>query len=433
MNSAGLSLERSANKGNMPTSFLVGFWLLLLATVVNALEAYGMQFKTIYMSALLISVGTPLIVWPAARNLFARLSEFDALTRFAYLFFLIVCIITAVRPLAELDLTTYRDLFGIRYGAWAWLIPLTMLLPVGVGFIQPFLSMAIRHARFGIIAGVTSIALPFGIITDLKLTWGCGLLMLLWNYLPSKGRKIALISVLMTIGIATLNGTRTQAGGYFFLFVSSLYILAFQRHALRWRRVLAMLFGLPVVLGLTAVIWSNDTLKIADTALMERIEASKEGLLVDTRTRGTGETLWSDFYADLKFKDYLIGRGAMGKYRSAASGGIERLNIEWGYGQVLLKGGLFLLLPMLFLAGRAVWKGLLSSKNWMVRGFAFIVIGWLLEMSFFGLPATIPRYVLFWIAIGVCLRPSLCRLTDAQLAESFRAMKMHGIPPRPHV
>jgi hypothetical protein len=83
------------------------------------------------------------------------------------------------------------------------------------------------------------------------------------------------------------------------------------------------------------------------------------------------------------------------------------------------------------LALPAVWLGLFHSRNWLVKGFAFIVLAWLVEMAPFGLPAAFPRYVLFWFAVGVCLNGNLRNLRDSEIEAAVLSWRTQARPNRP--
>ena len=169
-----------------------------------------------------------------------------------------------------------------------------------------------------------------------------------------------------------------------------------------------------VVFGLVYYAACNENLPLLSGKIETRIDNFKEELFVNTRGSGD-DSLYQDFLYDMDTWDLVFGRGSIGTYRSMASGGLYRPVIECGYFQVVLKGGGTMLFLMMLLAIPAVWKGFFTSRNWVVKGFAFIVAGWLIEMVPFGCPATFPRYVLFWLSIGVCLNPRLCMLTNEEI------------------
>jgi hypothetical protein len=131
----------------------------------------------------------------------------------------------------------------------------------------------------------------------------------------------------------------------------------------------------------------------------------------DTRT---GVELY--FYADMKIKDWIIGRGINGEYFCPDIEEQQVTNyrnvIETGYLQVILKGGLISLGLLLLIALPAFIKGLFFSKNIFSKA-AAIWIFWVLISMY---PAVVNsftlRYLLFWIAIGICYSENIRNMSD---------------------
>jgi len=119
----------------------------------------------------------------------------------------------------------------------------------------------------------------------------------------------------------------------------------------------------------------------------------------------------------------ILGRGCMGTYRGFRGGEIgwkDRRNIECGYFQIILKGGIVMLILILALAVPAVWLGLTHSRNWFTRGCAIIVLIRLVEMVPYGLPVADLRYVLFWLAVGGCLAPGLRSMSEDDITSQLK-------------
>ena len=134
----------------------------------------------------------------------------------------------------------------------------------------------------------------------------------------------------------------------------------------------------------------------------------------DTRT---GIELY--FYDDMKSKDWIVGRGIEGQYFCPD---IEedqvtnyRKNIETGYLQTILKGGLISLGLFLLIALPAVIKGVFFSKNifskaagiWVllsiINSYPTIVNGFTLE------------YLLVWFSIGICYSSKIRQMSELDI------------------
>lgn len=138
--------------------------------------------------------------------------------------------------------------------------------------------------------------------------------------------------------------------------------------------------------------------------------------------RGFGESaievsrgrVFDDFFSDfVRTGDWIFGRGLDGHIlRTIALDETEQL-IENGYLTILLKGGLFYLLPMLALMFRAIYLGFYKSNNDLAKGLAALVLIQIVSMMLFGLPDFSSHYVMVWVAIAGSLSSNV-RLPDNQ-------------------
>jgi hypothetical protein len=120
--------------------------------------------------------------------------------------------------------------------------------------------------------------------------------------------------------------------------------------------------------------------------------------------------------------DWLIGRGPFGSFHATllATDGDRRYAIENGYLQIILKSGLFTLLPFLIISIESVLKGFFMSKNHLSKSAAIIVLVNLIDMIGFGVPFIGPKYVNIFIAIGFCISPFIRNLNDFQIKKHIR-------------
>jgi len=129
------------------------------------------------------------------------------------------------------------------------------------------------------------------------------------------------------------------------------------------------------------------------------------------------------FYADMKPIDWLIGRGIDGNYycpnvdEDAVSN--YRSVIETGYLQIILKGGLISLGLLLLITIPAIFKGIFYSNNILSKAAGIWIF--LAVLSFY--PATVDtfsmRYLLVWIAVGICYSKEIRNIPDEVLREYF--------------
>jgi len=113
------------------------------------------------------------------------------------------------------------------------------------------------------------------------------------------------------------------------------------------------------------------------------------------------------YYADMEFKDYIIGRGMSGLV--AAPTAIDnnsdhpgyREGIETDYLNIILKGGVISLGLLLLIAVPAMINCFFFSKNTLSKAAGFWILLWIISLY----PSTVTtftlNYILVWLSIGI--------------------------------
>lgn len=396
--------------------FNIGFWLLMLSSSVLVLSKTRWQIKSDYIAAPLLCAGMFFLLMASIQDIRNRTRQLSFITILILGYLLVWGLVTALRGFSSFELTAIRDNFGTRNAAWTWFVPALMLLSMEPRFLQQLLKAILKHGILGLTLTAVVWLPPLRLHTSFSLFWGCSALLIFWHYLSKGGRRIALIGAFLQVYFVVLASSRNEILGHGFLMLAASCIGMMRKYRFRGQRRLGIISCFLVIFGLVYYAANHANLPLLGKNTEIQINTFKEEIFEDTRTGSEGgANLYLDFLNDMDTWDLIFGRGSIGTYRSMASGGKSRANIECGYFQVILKGGGIMLFLMLLLAIPAVLKGFFTSRNWVVKGFAFIVLGWLLEMLPFGLPAAFPRYVLFWLSIGVCLNPQLLKMTDEEI------------------
>lgn len=172
-----------------------------------------------------------------------------------------------------------------------------------------------------------------------------------------------------------------------------------------------------LIIILSVVIAGAATLFIANMQehhifgyLMERGEE-------DTRT---GVEVW--MFADMSPTDWIIGKGIKGKYYcpivenvNDAEGGGYRDNIETGYLEIILKGGILNLALLLLTFIPAVYKGLFKSKNVLSKASALWILLWIIYLYPSGGVVFTMNYLLVWISVGICYSDKIRNLPESTI------------------
>ena len=176
-----------------------------------------------------------------------------------------------------------------------------------------------------------------------------------------------------------------------------------------------------ILIGLLGLLYASNVYRPRENRVFGYIlERGDE----DTRT---GVEIY--FYADMEPLDWIVGRGINGEYFCPDMKRQEtdyRSVIETGYLQIILKGGIISLGLFVLIAIPAIIKGLFYSKNIFSKAAAI----WIFWVTISMYPAVVNsftlRYILVWIAIGICYSKSIRNMGEEEIkkllyGESYQA------------
>ncbi|RXK81846.1 hypothetical protein [Filimonas effusa] len=151
-------------------------------------------------------------------------------------------------------------------------------------------------------------------------------------------------------------------------------------------------------------------------------------LLVERIDANTRQVVEDCLYEDMKPLDYVIGKGMAAKYYCPSIDYNEgesdkrteeekdyRMDIETGYLNIILKGGIISLMLFALFCLSAIVKGLFFSKNGFVKACALLVLVNMLGISIESNQAFSLRYLLVWICIGCCFSKRINSYSDAEI------------------
>lgn len=132
------------------------------------------------------------------------------------------------------------------------------------------------------------------------------------------------------------------------------------------------------------------------------------------------------FYNDLSTLDWIIGKGIDGKYYAPnisldyGKFVLYRREIETGYLQIILKGGLISLVLYLLITIPAIFIGLFSSKNILAKASAI----WIFLHTLFLYPSYVNMfsfsYLMIWISVGICYSKTIREKSDEEIKDILK-------------
>ena len=139
----------------------------------------------------------------------------------------------------------------------------------------------------------------------------------------------------------------------------------------------------------------------------------------DTRTE-----VVEHFYEDMDPESWIWGRGATGTYFDPmfVEEDIEgyRSEIETGYLDLILKGGIIYLATYVICLGYAAFLGLRRSKNALCNSFGAIILISLIELIPYGIPIWNLKFFSIWMGIAICLNPTLRAMSNEEVKQFLK-------------
>lgn len=405
----------------------LGFIFLALSFGVRAFTklAEREDLSGIYLSAPLLFLGM-LSLLNAVRLSHIRSRDiFPSSTHKIYVLLILWSVITIIRDFS-LDSLVIRDMWGISIFAWALLVPIIAVIGSDLHSWRIIIKQLFMFGWWGVLAFILTF-IYFESPHDLNFAYGCLIILLFSSFLSFHNnrfyRPIILCGCIATLLTSILISSRSIVieKSLFIFFAGLIYFFQKQKYRLRRRSIILLVAG--GVLFLVNYVGTVDEILFLPSSVNEQINAFKEELPKNSRI-SEKHNIYLEFFDDVKGMDLLIGRGVMGEYYGYVGSkfreGGERKAIECGYFQIMLKGGIIMLVLIVFLSISAMWLAFFRSRNLFSKACAFIVLVRLIAMVPYGLPNANIDYVIFWMAIGACLSINIRFATDADISEALQ-------------
>jgi len=217
-----------------------------------------------------------------------------------------------------------------------------------------------------------------------------------------------LLLILLFIAYGRRGGVMTSI-----LFLFFMIILRLKSPFLKiYNRIRVYLTGLLLVL--LVIIFGH---------LLSSTYAFQRGFNKNAFNESRGVVFEDFFYDFTTINDWLFGRGLEGKIRRSISIEGSSETIENGFLTILLRGGLFYLVPFIIILLRASFLGLHGSRNDLAKALGFIILIHLVGMFAFNLPDYSGQYILIWISVSACYSPELRNLRNAELYKTINSIQ----------
>ena len=250
---------------------------------------------------------------------------------------------------------------------------------------------------------------------------GCGFILLIATYLSNKKVNISFLIVF----IAILSVTYLARRSVFSILVE--FIIVSYILNIRGKSSALSLKIFPYILVIGVVFFIN--FSSLTQPLTNRME---DRFLKDTRL-----AMYPTFLNEMKsdFKYFYFGKGINGTYYYPMErhelDGIEagmvfseetnRNNIENGYLQLMLSGGIIHIILFVIVLLPASFYGIFKSSNQFSKACGVVVLFQLINMFVVSMPSLSILYILVWICVGICYKKSIRNKNDEEIWNEFQS------------
>lgn len=417
-------MHKSSDRSTMLLNiFPCGFFLFYIGYLLNSYVFINNKMFTRPISLL----GILLVLW-GTYKIKKTTKGVDNSILPVYYFFMTICILNVIVgvPLAIFDGTTIGWLFDNTF--WMYLIGFAMIIPMTFGKLRIMLKWAMIY----VITAVAFSLFNFGDFylhpTDIisnsvigqfdsfrynrpqepgVLLAPIGAFLIFFSYFSRKWKFLIIIGFVLAIMAALLQGRRSIS--IITLCYPLISIVLYYNEKKNKMILLLALLSLGVLIG-PQILARKDFNRFFDknfVVLSERLEEN------------TRDVVHDDFYKDMKEPtDWIFGRGMSGTYRSVQLSHIGHLNrsmVETGFLNIILHGGVLMLLPYIIILLYSFYKGFFFSNNIFVKSCsAYVLFHLFLLIPGGHLRFTYECFILF-IFIRICTMDSWRRLSNKDI------------------
>ena len=347
-------------------------------------------------------------------------NEYLRIVYFLYWLWVFILIIRGLDSLTNYESIRYFFL-NPGYGGLLYFVPVILLFPKNPVFYKKVFDaivvLGISYIIFDILfikyllSSDRQSIVSQGVVEDLsRLSMPIGFILLTYSYHSNKRKLLSIIVILLTLFFAIIRARRGLIAVSLGIILSSYIFFLFNS------KIKLLIIYLSLLVISLGALYVSGIFKINNNRLF--------GFVAERGDEDTRASVVQYFYADMKTKDWIIGKGINGEYfcpyieEDAVTN--YRSVIETGYLQITLKGGLINLGLILLIAIPAGILGIFYSKNILSKAAGIWIIISLLSLYPFVVVAFNLSYILVWVSIGICYSKKIRNLQEDTVKEYFQ-------------
>lgn len=399
--------------------------LCILLSLINISLHLGLNPKGIDIIRIIMGISILISVFLLMLYIFRFNHKLDTNLYFKIMIYTLFSwsIYTIARSISS-DTTQMISLFGHFLLGWAWITPFAIYFGFNIFNWIQINNFLIKLLIVGILLTIIIVPLSgekytFGIFEWLQFT---PILLITYFYQSRFNKNILIFSILAFVVTSFMNSERINIAFLSLAFIFITFEFLRNKKINLLKRTFFILFSISI-LSLSSF-YISDLINKSTNSL----NSNKE-LKSDTRT-----FLFVELFKDLKEDEVITGRGALGKYYSpffkhrftyAKTGGdsYDRSVNEVGYLQMILKGGVIMVIVYLLILIPASFLGIFSSKNIIARMCGYYVFIYIIIWSVSFYPVYSAEFILFWMAVGTCISSKARNTTNEELYQIIKKEK----------
>lgn len=372
----------------------------------------------------------PLLVSLSGVSLFifgyiSMLKDFDNVDDVAKIPFKVLLVICIINIL--LGIITYSDnlsllLFNPQY-MWMFFMPLVLMIPVDICFLKQLIRWSLLYVVISFLFSIycfndfifnakellsSSTDWEAFIINrpqePLLLLYPISAFWIFYKFHSWKWKILIISASIIALATGLMYGRRSVVLIFLVFFISSILVYVY-----RTKRDSIVKYSVISFVGFL-LLFSLSYGKV-ETVLEDYLPVLYEKSFDNTRAE-----VETDFFSDMSSSvDWVFGRGMNGTYRSPSAAYIDRLDrimIETGYLNMILHGGLLLLIPYVFLLLYAFYKGFFCSNSLLLQSCSIYVLIHMVMLYPEGTPKLTLDYFILFVFIRMCITEEWREISD---------------------
>lgn len=216
--------------------------------------------------------------------------------------------------------------------------------------------------------------------------------------LPFLKKLIFYIAIVLAIGAALMAARRSAAA-----LLILILVLTYITRSIHKDGIISFVKKWMCVVGIVVIALFTYYPKLADE--YEKDFQNTFTVLANRGTENTRIGTERDFYKDLNWYDWVVGKGLNGTYYSPEVADLDRPHrylIETGYLNIILHGGIVLLILYLIILFNSMYNGFCKSHNYISKCSAVYILFNIICLYPSGTPKLNFQYLLLWVCIIIC-------------------------------